>query len=51
MHLNNKIEGLTCLIAFSKSFLSFSKDKKEAKKYLEYTNKFYQKYYTKQTCY
>ena len=39
MHLNNKIEGLTCLIAFSKSFLSFSKDKKEAKKYLEYTNK------------
>ena len=39
MHLKNKIEGLPSLIGFSKSFLSFSKDENEAKKYLEYTDK------------
>jgi len=39
MHLKNKIDGLPSLICFSKSFLSFSKDENEAKKYLEYTDK------------
>ena len=38
-YIKNKIEGLPSSIAFSKSFLSFSKDENEAKKYLEYTDK------------
>ena len=38
-HLKNKITGLPCSIVFSKTFLSFSKDESEAKKYLEYTDK------------
>ena len=33
-HLNKKIEGLPASIVFSKSFLSFSKDKEEAEKFL-----------------
>ena len=37
-YLKNKIEDLPGSIAFSKSFLSFSKDEKEAKKFLRNTN-------------
>ena len=33
-YLKNKIDGLPSLIVFSKSFLSFSKDENEAKKFL-----------------
>jgi len=38
-YLDKKIKGLPGSIVFSKSFLSFSKDKKVAEKYLEYENK------------
>jgi len=38
-YLNNKIEGLPSSIVFSKSFLSFSKDKNIAEKFLKYENK------------
>ena len=38
-YLNNKIKRLPGQIVFSKTFLSFSKDEKEAKRYLEYIDK------------
>ena len=44
-YLNDKIKGLPGSIVFSKTFLSFSKDEKEAKRYLEYIDKNFLLYY------
>ena len=43
MYLKNKKEGLPGSIVFSKSFLSFSKIEKEAKKYIRNTDKNFSK--------